>query len=210
MKSINQPLSIKVIFWITNIFFWLFSIAAIIASVFAFLIISGLIHDIELSIGVPVAVDILEKGTLDLSFMPNYVDIEFKEMYGQLHIVNTPIEIARIYGVFMLLMIVFTFYIFRELRLFVLNIYRGKYFDFQTISRLKRISYGIVVIWIFTAFYAWFQYFFLIRNADFSGLNLTSNVETYPGLLFVAVFIWALSHIFSKGLQLQEENKLTI
>jgi len=44
------------------------------------------------------------------------------------------------------------------------NVYEGKYFELKNISLLKRIAYALVGVWVFTAFYAYFQYFFLVNN----------------------------------------------
>lgn len=71
-------------------------------------------------------------------------------------------------------------------------------------------SYALVMIWIFTVIYGYFQYFFLVINMNFDTVEFTSDVQTYPIILLVALFIWVLSHIFMKGCELQDEHELTV
>lgn len=210
MEKINQPLSIKIIYWFTNVVFWLFTLIGIVVIFFGGGMIIGLLDNMQLNVGIPVAVDVIEKGTLDLDFYDKYISVEFKEMIGKIHFIDTPLIIGRIYGAFMIIMVLLVFLIMYELRMFVGNIYKGKYFDYFNINHLKRISYTLLAIWVFSAIYGYFQYFFIIQNLSFETLDFTMNVETYPSILMVALFIWVLSHIFMKGLELENENQLTI
>ncbi len=210
MEKINQPLSIKIIYWFTNIIFWLFVLAGMVGIFFALGMITGLLDNLQLHVGVPVAVDVIEKGTLDLDFYSKYISVEFVEMIGSIHFIDTPLIIGRVYGGFIIIIILLIFLIMHELRMFIRNIYRGKYFDYFNINHLKRISYTLVVIWVFTAIYGYFQYFFIVQNLNFESLEFNMDVQTYPSILMVALFIWVLSHIFMKGLELENENELTI
>ena len=92
----------------------------------------------------------------------------------------------------------------------VTNITFWLYVAASILSLLKRIAYALVGIWGFIAFYAHFQYFFVVNNLEFSSLETTGEVQTYPVILLVALFIWVLSHIFMKGCELQEDNNYTI
>ncbi|PLX14130.1 MAG: hypothetical protein C0598_02120 [Marinilabiliales bacterium] len=210
MEKLNQPLSIKIIYWFTNVIFWLFTIAGVIAILFAVNMIIGLLGNLQLHVGIPVAIDVVEKGTLDLDFYNKYINVEFKEMIGKIHFIDTPLVIGRIYGSFMIIIVLLVFLIMYEFRAFIGNIYKGKYFDYFNINHLKRISYSLLVIWIFTAIYGYFQYFFIVQNLNFETLEFNMDVKTYPSILMVALFIWVLSHIFMKGLKLESENQLTI
>lgn len=210
METIKKPLSIKIIYWITNITFWIFTVVSILLLFFSVALMFNIFGDLQLNVGIPVAVNILEQGTLDLDISSKYINVEFVEMYGKMHFIDTPAEIGRIYSIFILALISISFYIFLTFRRFIINVYNGMYFDFKNISLLKRISYALIVAWAFTAFYAWFQYFFIVKNLEFTTIETTANAQTYPVILLVALTIWVLSHIFMKGCELQDENKLTV
>lgn len=210
MEKISQSLSIKIIYWFTNILFWLFTLTGIVVIFFGVGMIIGFLDEMKLSIGIPVAADVLEKGSLNLDFYNKSIPVKFVETFGNLQFVDPPLIIGRIYGVFTIIIVLLVFIIMWEFRLFIGNIYKGKYFDYFNINHLKRISYTLLGIWVFSAIYSYFLYFFIIKNLNFETLNFTMKVETYPSILMVALFIWVLSHIFMKGLELENENELTI
>lgn len=210
MQTIKRPLSIKVIYWITNITFWLYAAISVLALVLVVVLLLGILDNLQLHVGIPVAFNVVEQGTLDLNLSSTYINVEMVEMYGKLHFIDSPVIVGRIYSLFALSIVSIFFYIFYTFRRFINNVYNGKYFDFDNIALLKRISYALVATWVFTAIYAYFQYFFIVINLKFSGLEATGNVQTYPVILLVALFIWVLSHIFMKGCELQDENKLTV
>ena len=210
METIKKPLSIKVIYWITNITFWIY----VAVTVLAFFLVGALLifelDELQLHVGIPVMVNVIEKGTLDLNMMSSLVNVELVEMTGKVHFINTPPEVGRVYALFIFSIVILFLYIFLTFKRFIGNVYNGVYFDMKNISLLKRISYALVIIWVFTVFYAYFQYFFLVINMNFETVEFTSDVQTYPIVLLVALFIWVLSHIFMKGCELQDENKLIV
>lgn len=210
MQTIKRPLSIKVIYWITNISFWIYTAISVLALVLVVVLLLGILDEFQLHVGIPVAFNVVKQGTLDLNLSSTFINVEMVEMYGKLHFVDTPPAVGRVYSMFILSMITIFFYKIYTFRRFINNVYNGKYFDFDNIALLKRISYALVVTWVFTAIYAYFQYFFIVINLEFSSLESTGNVQTYPVILLVALFIWVLSHIFMKGCELQDENKLTV
>lgn len=210
MESIKKPLSIKVIYWITNISFWIYLAAAVfIIFLAAYIFLIG-IDTLQLHVGLPIMANLNEVGSFDSFLVPNTVDVEMVAMSGKVHFVDTPVELARLYAAFMFIVSILFSYIFVIIRKFVNNVYIGDYFDIKNINLLKRISYGLIFLWLFAVSYGYFQYFFIAVNLDFSTIEFNFDVNTYPSILIVALIIWVLSHIFSKGVQLQEENKLTV
>jgi hypothetical protein len=166
--------------------------------------------DLQLNVGMPVNINILEKGTLDLDISNKYIDVKFTEMNGKVHFIDTPPALGRIYGTFMLIMMATSLYIFITFRRFIINVYNGKYFDIDNIALLKRIAYTMAGVWVFTVFYGYFQYFYIATNMQFNSIEITSDVQTSSDLLLGALFIWVLSHIFQKGVELKHDNELTI
>ena len=211
METSKKPLSIKIIYWITNITFWIFIAMAVLGTaVVTALMFDAFSDDLQLNVGMPVSINILEKGTLDLDISSKYIDVQFTEMNGKLHFIDTPAALGRIYGTFMLIMLATSLYIFITFRKFINNVYKGKYFDIDNIALLKRIAYTMAGGWVFTAFYGYFQYFYIATNMQFNSIEITSDVQTYPVILLGALFIWVLSHIFMKGCELQDEQSLTV
>ena len=210
METIKKPLSIKVIYWITNVTFWIYVAVTVLALFLVGALLLFELNELQLHVGLPVKVSVIEEGTLDLNILSSLANVELVEMTGKLHFINTPPEIGRIYALFIFSIVVLFLYIFLTFKRFIGNVYNGVYFDMKNISLLKRISYALVIIWLFTVFYGYFQYFFLVINMNFNTIEFTSDVQTYPVILLVALFIWVLSHIFIKGCELQDENKLTV
>jgi hypothetical protein len=208
METTKKHLSIKIIYWVTNVLFWVFIVAAILGFGLAMAFMFKVFDKTQLHMGVPVAVNILEKGSVELN---NSVSgVEFVEMYGKIHFIDTPPAIGRVYSFFILAALSFAIYIFYTFRKFITNVYRGVYFDLFNISLLKRISYALVGFWAFSVFYAYFQYYYLVKNLEFSSIEISGDVETNSYVLLSALFIWVLSHIFMKGCEIQEENSYTI
>jgi hypothetical protein len=208
METTKKHLSIKIIYWITNVLFWILVVVAILGLVLAGAFMFKLFDETQLHVGVPVAINVLEKGTLELN--NSVSSIEFVEMYGKIHFIDTSPEIGQVYSFFILVALAFVFYIFYTFRKFITNVYHGVYFDLFNISLLKRISYALVGFWAFSVFYAYFQYYYLVKNLEFSTIEISGDVETNSYVLLSALFIWVLSHIFMKGCELQEENSYTI
>lgn len=208
METYKRPRSIKVIYWITQITFWMFALAVSAGALLALAFIFEFLDKSQLHVGVPIAIHVLEEGTVTIN--DTLVNTEFKEMYGKIHFIDTPSEVAKIYGFFMLVIISISLYIFQTFRTFISNVYNGQYFQRKNIMLLKRISYALLGAWIFTVFYAYYQYFTIIKNMNFTTIESSNDVQTYPILLIISLFIWVLSHIFLKGVELQDENKLTI
>lgn len=208
MNSFHQPRSVKIIYWITNIVFWIYAIASFIALAFAIALIFGFLNQAQLHVGMPVSMDIAEIGLLEVSGQK--VDVQFKEMYGKIHLIDTPQEISRIYGVFILIILTVVLYIFMTFKRFITNVYQGLYFDSANILLLKRIAYALLSVWFFTLFYAVFQYYYLVKNLEFETVYPSGDFQTFPVILLVALLIWVLSHIFQKGVELQHDNELTI
>jgi hypothetical protein len=200
--------SIKIIYWITQITFWLFNAVGIFAVGLAFALIFKMIGPTQLNVGIPVSVDILEKGSLALD--GSIIQTQFVEMMGKIHFVDTPLFLGQVYGIFMLIMLGMFYFMFFTFRKFIINVYRGRFFDLGNTKLLKRIAYSFAIVWAFTAFYAYFQYFYIVKNLSYHSVEISANIETYPVVLLVGLFIWVLSHIFQKGVELQEENNLTV
>ena len=110
-----------------------------------------------------------------------------------------------------ILTLLFFVMIVYHLKSFVFKIYSGSYFELQTITNLKYISYYLILIWLVdfssTFILSPFQSSMLINKAGIVSLSL--NFPTI-NLLFAGFIIGVLAHVFSHGVALKEDNKLTI
>ena len=104
-------------------------------------------------------------------------------------------------------MIIFLFYTFRK---FIKNVKQGFVFTFDNIHLLKKLSYGIAGFWLFAIAYMQIMYYYVARKIAIENVEVTSEFSNFSGILFLAIFIWVLAHIFETGLKLKEENELTI
>lgn len=208
MKELRNPTSIKVIYWITKITFWIFTVMSVLLFALASALLFEVFDETQLHIGIPVGINILEQGEAVIN--NQVLNVEFKEMYGKLHFIDCPPFIGRTYSYFIFIITSISLYIFITFKNFITNVYKGEYFERKNILLLKRIAYALVSIWIFTVFYGYFQYFYIVQNLDFTSISITDKVETYPIILLVALFTWVLSHIFIKGVELKKETDLTI
>jgi len=208
MEELKKPRSIKVIYWITKITFWLFAVMSVLMFALSSAFLFEVFDKTQLHVGVPIGVNILEQG--DAVINNQVINVEFKEMYGKLHFIDCPPFIGKTYSYYIFIMLSISLYIFMTFKNFITNVYHGQYFERKNILLLKRIAYALVGFWLFTVFYGYFQYFYLVQNLEFTSISITDKVETYPIILLVALFTWVLSHIFIKGVELKNENELTI
>jgi len=211
MEAVKKPLSIKIIYWITNITFWIFVVVLILLSALVSVLMFNVFEgDLQLNVGLPVGINIVETGNLDLDLSSKYIDVQLTEMVGKIQFKDTPSNLGKIYGGFMIIILGMSLYIFLIFKQFITNVYNGLYFDLDNIALLKKISYTLVLVWGFTIFYAYFQYYYIAQNLQFDSIVVTSKVQSYSEILMGALFIWVLSHIFMKGCELQDEHNYTV
>ncbi|NPD46809.1 MULTISPECIES: DUF2975 domain-containing protein [unclassified Lentimicrobium] len=203
-----KPTSVKIIYWMTNILFWIYAAASLFAIFFAGGIILGLLNKTQLHVGMPIAMDLNEMGLMH--YNGESVNVELVEMYGKLHFVDATSKVTRVFGYFMLVALSLGLYIFMTFKTFITNVYHGDYFDRGNILLLKRISYALIAMWLFAIFYAAFQKFYMLKHITFETVSVSGDYQTFNGVLVVALILWVLSHIFQKGVELERENELTI
>ena len=208
MEELKKPRSIKVIYWMTKITFWIFAAMSVLLFALATVLLFEVIDETQLHIGVPIGINVLEQGEAVINHQ--VLKVEFKEMYGKLHFIDCPAFIGKTYSYFIFIITSVSLYIFITFKNFITNVYQGQYFERKNILLLKRIAYALLGVWLFTVFYGYFQYFYLVQNLEFTSITITDKVETYPVILLVALFTWVLSHVFIKGVELKNENELTI
>ncbi len=209
MKRQKPPLSIRIIYWISNISTGLLSLVFVATLVFNVLLYTDFFgNNMQLHMQFPVKIDFLETGTLNLEGQD--ITIEFVDATSKIHFFNTPSFIARKAGIAILIVTSFIIYLLWIFRKFILNVKNGLTFNIENISLLKKLSYGIVGFWLFSVVYMQLLYHYIAKNIDMANVRISSDFTNQSGILLLALFIWVLAHIFITGLRLQDEQDLTV
>lgn len=209
METKQDSLSLKIIYWVTQISFWLFVVAGLIMIGIAFGLIFNLFsNDLNLHVGLPVAFDLTETGKLQL--LNKSIPVTFEEAYGKIGFSELPTMVGRIYGIFILLVIGIFFYIFQAFRRIILNVYKGLIFKIGNFKLLRNMAYGLLAFWAMIVVYSLLQHFMIAQHLTFESLSYAGSMEFHTEVVFVALILLVLSHIFMHGIKLKEDNELTI
>lgn len=209
MKTKKTPLSIRVIYWTTNFSLGILTLILLASIAFNILLYTNFFgNDMQLHTHLPVKLDFLEIGNLHLNNQD--IKVELVEASARIHFFNTPSFITKKIGLVILLVILGTGYSTWIFRTFIKNVKNGETFTIKNISILKKLAYGIAGFWLFTLIYMRIFYYYIAKNLEFENIRITEDLPNYSGILFIALFIWVLAHIFITGLKLQQEKDLTI
>ena len=209
METRKNPLSIRIIYWLTQISFWLFVAVFIAAIAFNIALQLELLGDkMQIHAGLMSEVKYTEKGSLYL-FGQNQ-EVEFVEGTGKIHFINTNVVIAKWIGGLMLGIVSIFLYIFLMFKRFIGNVYRGDIFERFNIQMLQKMAYGLAGLWFFMIIYSRLFYYVVAKHIEFEHLEITGEMESYSYVLFIALFLWVLSHIFMTGVKLKDEQNLTV
>jgi len=207
----KAPLSIRILYWLTNIVFWLMILIATAVFVFNLILLTDLFgEDVQLRVQMPVPIEVVEDGSVSLPNVDMTVRIE--EAYGKLHLVDTPIFITRIVGRILFVMIMLGLYMTWRFKQFITNVKNGVVFEKENINNLKQIAYGLLALWITTLVYMEVVYQIFVKYIEFDSIIMGNEYERYEQntMFFAALALWALAHILTKGVEMKEEQELTI
>lgn len=79
-------------------------------------------------------------------------------------------------------------------------------FSREVVIKLERMAYILFCVWIVSSIF-WKTYTFYLTNATGIQLPIRNTDDEY---LFMAGIIYIISQIFKRGIELQEENQLTV
>ena len=204
METKKAPLSIRVIYWITNISFWIALGLSLILLVSNILLFTGAISSNNLySRNLQVNVKVTDTphthtGNLNLN-------LKVADTANYLNFINPNNFFAKKVAPFLFLYFLIFTYLIWVFRIFITNVKRGETFTVKNIFLLKRISYALAAFWLV-----------VFSSEQLANYYLSGQLEIYKSflsneyLLWDALFIWVLAHIFITGLKLQQEKELTI
>jgi len=209
MENKKTPLSFHVIYWVMNIITGLFVLvcaASIVIYVLLWTDIFG--NDMQLHIDMPGQVNFCNAGVME--YEGGLVEVELVEASTRIHFVNTPLSLARNFVLVLMGVCAFMFYILWTFRQFVSRVRKGSIFTIDNILGLQNISYVLVAFWVYVIVIRRLTYYYITSRVDIENVEIVSEFNNYPWMLLAALFLWVLSHIFLKGLRLQEEQDLTV
>ncbi len=209
METRKAPLSIRIIYWSTNLVLGLLSLVFVAFIAFNILLYTDIIgNDIQLHIQLPGKLDLNETGVLNLT--DQEVQVELVEISGKLHFINTPTTITKKIAPVIMVVILIIGYLTYTFRTFIKNVKNGNVFTLTNIALLKRIAYGLVGYWLFYIIYMSLMFRWITQNLEFESIRISSEFSTESWALVIALLLWVLAHIFKTGLELKEETELTI
>lgn len=209
MDSKSTPLSIKVIYYITQIAFWC-TVAggAIIIVIIMTNLMGGSIGGSETSVSIPIKLNIEETGVMQLDGQDYNVNIF--DASGTFKFDQLPPQVLGFmmpFGLGLIVLVLLAIWFFRKL---IINVRNGDYFNTKNISYLKYMAYSLMGLWAFILVVSNIFAGFVINTIEFDSVSFSGIKSESSHLLFGALFLWVLSHIFSTGVKLQKEQELTI
>lgn len=180
--------------------------AALIFNIFLYTSFFG--DDLQLHVQFPVKVNILEQGSLVIN--KTTVAVELVEATSKIHFINTPLFIARKFGTAMLIAFLFLFYLFFNFRKFIVNVRNSRIFDYSNVEVLRNIAYGLLGFWFMSIIYGRLVYAYIGTHMNFQHVEVVEDYQNFAGILMAALFTYVLSHIFKRGVELQDEHDLTV
>lgn len=209
MDDVKIPLSIKILYWLTNIVLGLMVLILAVVVVFNVLLYTDFFGDnVQMHAQLPVQVDFLETGNLYLN--KQNVRVELVDANTKIHFFNTPDFISRRVGIFVIVVTIIGIALVRIFQLFMKNVRNGDVFSNRNILLLKNMAYGLLGLWLLVLIYMRLAYHLIAKNLFFENVRIGEDLPNYIGILAASLFIWILAHIFGVGLQLQQEKNLTI
>lgn len=207
MKKKKTPMSFHVIYWIMNVVTGLFGLVALAVVVFYVMLWTDFFgNDLQLHVDLPGKVNYLQRGILAGS----NIQVELVEASARIHFFETPVYIARSFVMILMGVMTLGMFLLLTFRTFVANVRKGFIFTLSNITLLQRISYTLLAFWFVMLIYQRIIYHYISSHVEIDNIEVLGEFNNYPGILLIALFIWVLTHIFRRGLKLQEEQALTI
>lgn len=211
MKTTKTPLSIRIIYWVLNIFFYILILASIISLVDTIKVYAAYhVHGAFMDATFPITIKILDPGRLHIGNQ-NF-QLKLTDAIAKMSVGDAPNSIMKIIESGNLLFFLFFTYLTLTAKKFVKNVKMGETFTVKNINLLKKVSYVMAGLAILQLIYTEIIFrLYLAGHSEFTHIKLVNvNPVFFVHLLWSALLIWVLAHIFIVGLKLQKENDLTI
>lgn len=207
----KTPLSIRIIYRITSIVYYIAAFATALGLIVTIAFLAGadmFPRDYNLAVEMPVEVDFEEIGAIDI--LGEKVEAKIVDAVGQVQLKNAPPSVTNFFILPLLVIFPLMFWLIFLFHRFIRNVSDGIIFDDSNFYLLRKLSYGLAIIWLVTIVYFQVLKYILFQDFQFAMITLSSNSQWDWWILGSALFTWVLSHVFLKGLELQKENELTV
>lgn len=204
----KTPLSIRILYWLTNIVFWLMILIASTVFVVNLIFLTDINETFQLRINMPVPIEVVENGKMFLTGGEEVVRIE--EAYGKLHFVNTPFFISKIVARILFVVLMLGLFMLWRFKQLINNLKNGLFFVKENVLGIKQIAYGLLALWISTRVYMEILYRMLVKHIEFDSIIVGSQIGDYDFMVQLALVLWVMAHVFGKGIELQNYKDLTI
>jgi hypothetical protein len=204
----KNPLSLRLLHLLTQISYWgLIAVIAIV--VFAGIIMLTLDPEL-MKLGFPSNLSHTEEviylnedtGTaVNVEFRADSVDIPVKYL-------DRP-TITYVLGISLIWLTCVTF-IAHYSKQFMRKVLDGQTFQSESILLIKKAALGLVILEAIDLISGTIGHFYVQRNFDLMGFEHKFSMSFPSTALILALTLWALAHIFQKGKELEDEQKLTV
>jgi len=209
MENKKTPLSFNVIYWIMNVILVLSGFVALgLIVLYVMLWTDFFGNDLQLHMNLPGKVNYLQCGSM--SMMGTDIKVELVEASARIHFFNTPSFLARHFVSILMGVVALGLFMMWTFRQFIVNVRKGLIFTISNIILLQRISYSLVAFWIIMIVYTRSAFYYISERVQIDNIEIVDDFDNHIGILLTALFIWVLSHIFMRGLKLQQEQDLTV
>jgi len=199
------PVNINILYWLTNIFYWLTVFTIALFVLISLLSFWGIDFNFPVTIAPPIDTQLINLSTMLLNGEETPVKISRAVAVVKLADLNMDFRIMT--NIIMLISIGVIVYAASRFRKVMMNVRQNIVFSNDNINILKHAAYSLFVFWflediIFKFYKIWY---FNISHFNFD------IVEIIFANYFVAgIITLVLASIFERGLDLQNENNLTI
>lgn len=206
----KTPLSIRVIYILSSIVYYLAIIVSSFGLIFALGLLTGFWgDDVQLHTEMPLKANFEEVG--QINFLGTDVKVEVVDAVGKFHFIDTPPLVSRTLAIPMLVIFPMLFWLVYLFHRFIRNVSEGKIFDKSNFMLLRKLGISLAILWFITVIFQNLMRYLVFGEIKFNSIGFsTDGGNWYGGILVGALFTLVLSHVFLKGLELQEENELTI
>jgi hypothetical protein len=205
----KTPLSIRVIYILTSIVYYLTILVSSLGVILAMAILLGFLKsDLQLHVEMPVEVNFDEVGTASIN--GHKIDVEIVEAIGKVHFIDTPSFLARRLTIPLLMVFPIVFWLVYLFHRFMRNVREGNIFIERNFKLLRILGYSLIGLWLIMVIYMQVVRYTLVNDFVFEQIEITNNSRWFAGIFVGGLFTLVLSQVFLKGLEIQKENELTI
>lgn len=204
----KNPLSFRILYLVTRLSYWGSLILVIIVIIAGIVMLT--LDPQKMRIGFPGHIT-LENEVIYLGSSDNIpIPVKFNSDSIQVpvkYLSNSTVALLLLIWTVILTGIVF---ITRSFNQFIRNVINGKTFHNSSITYLKRAALGLVALELLDVIYEFFGQFIIRSNFDLGDIKNTFNLSFPSTPIILALALWVLAHIFTKGKELEDEQKLIV